>query len=102
PVCSGGKIDSAARCALLGHGSNKERGTEHVLVSQVGNLRVGRKIHKQRAHVWSAGLICSISERVNIREQFVTQLQIFSQNRFCLLAIRPNFVVSAAAVSTKI
>ncbi len=59
------------------------------------------KIHEQGAHERRASLIGVVAERIDVRHQLVTQLQIFLQDRLRLLAIRPHLVVLAAAVGAQ-
>ena len=98
PVRSRRKVNFAAGRALLSYRRNQKCRTEHVLVTQIRDLRIIRKIHKQRSHERRTSLIGLVPERINVRHQLISQLQILLQNRLGLFAIRPNLVIFAAAV----
>src|SRR5271166_5409987 len=54
PIGSGRQIDLAAGRALVGDRRNQKGRSEHILVAQVGNLGIIRKVQRQGAHERSA------------------------------------------------
>ena len=59
------------------------------------------KVHEQRPHVRSAGLVRLVAQRVNVGHQLIAQLQIFLEDRLRLLPVGPDFVVLAAAMGAE-
>ena len=59
---SNGRIsnESPVGRALLGYRRYQERRSIHIFIRNVRNLRVSRKVHEQRSHIRSAGLVAAI------------------------------------------
>ena len=57
PVCTGGEIDLPGGYSLFGDRSDEQRRAEHVLVADVGDLRIVAEVHEEAAHERRAGLV---------------------------------------------
>ena len=83
---------------LVGDRSDQEGVAVHVLVWNVGRLRVVGEVHEERPHIGRACLIAAIGIRIGVGEELVAQFQVTGEDRLCLLAIGPELGLLSLAV----
>src|SRR6185437_12377379 len=100
PCSRVGQIDAAALCTGLEYRINQNCRTKHELVAEIPGVWIGAEVHHQRTH--DRGVLARHlpGERIDVWHQTVTELVVFSEDRFNL-RIAPELVLRAMTVTAE-